>query len=73
MANKYLLAAGIVRDVRFTSRESYIAYLRGLDVKPGLFQVLESRLCQDGTVLARIVTNYNSSPLIELPQSDLEV
>lgn len=73
MANKYLLAAGIVRDFRFTSRESYIAYLRGLVVKPGLFQVLESRLCQDGTVLARIVTNYNSTSLIELPQSDLEV
>lgn len=73
MANKYLLAAGIVRDFRFTSKESFIAYLRGLDAKSGLFHVLESRLCQDGTVLARIVTNYNGSPLIELPQSDLEV
>ena len=73
MANKYLLAAGIVRDFRFTSRESYIAYLRGLDSKLQLHDILESRLCQDGTVLARIVTQYNGSPLIELPQSDLEV
>lgn len=73
MANKYLLAAGIVRDFRFTSRESYIAYLRKLDSGPYIFHVLESRLCQDGTVLARIVTNYNGSPLIELLQSDLEV
>ena len=30
MANKNLLAAGIVRDFRFTSKESYIAYCRGL-------------------------------------------
>lgn len=72
MANKYLLAVGIVRDFRFSSKEAYSAYLRALDGFR-LYEVLESRLCQDGTVLARIVTQYNSSPLIELPQSDVEV
>lgn len=73
MANKNLLAAGIVRDFRFTSKESFIAYCRGLSAKKHNYQVLESRLCQDGTVLARFVQQYNDNPIIELPQSDLEV
>lgn len=71
--NKQLLAAGIVRDFRFTSKQSYLAYLRGLDDRKHTFHVLESRLCQDGTVLARIVQQYNGTDLINLPQSDLEV
>ena len=73
MANKNLLAAGIVRDFRFTSKESYIAYCRGLIAKDREYQILESRLCQDGTVLARFVQQYNENLLINLPQSDLEV
>lgn len=73
MANKYLLAAGIVRDFRFTSYGSYIAYLRGLDARKQTYQVLENVLCEDDTILARIVVQYNGSPLIELPQLDLQV
>lgn len=71
--NKQLLAAGIVRDLRFTSQQSYRAYLIGLENKKILCQVLYSALCQDGSVIARIVTSYNGSPLIELPQCNLAV
>lgn len=35
--------------------------------------ILESRLCDDGTVLARVIQQYNNADLIVLPQSDLEV
>ena len=73
MANKHLLAAGIIRDFRFTSRQSYLAYLCDLDARKHNFQVLESRICVDGTVLARIVQQYNGSDLIQLLQSDLEI
>lgn len=71
--NKQLLAAGIVRDFRFSSYGSYIAYLRGLDNRKQTFQVLENVLCEDDTILARIVVQYNGSPLIELPQMSLQV
>lgn len=71
--NKQLLAAGIVRDFRFSSYGSYIAYLRGLDNRKQTFQVVENVLCEDNTILARIVFQYNGSPLIELPQMSLQV
>lgn len=73
MANKNLLAAGIVRDFRFNTVDAYRAYERVLISKCVCFSVLESRLCQDGTVLARFVQQYNENPLIQLQQSDLEV
>lgn len=73
MANKNLLAAGIVRDFRFVSKGAYLTYCRGLHAKKIKFVILESRLCQDGTVLARFVQQYNQNPLIQLSQSDLEV
>lgn len=73
MANKNLLAAGIVRDFRFNTVDAYRAYERGLIAKCVCYSVLETRLCQDGTVLARFVQQYNENPLIQLPQSYLEV
>ena len=68
-----VLASGIVVDYWFSSVESFRAYIAKLSVKPYTFQVLESRLCPSGFVLARIVRQHNGNKLIPLPQSDLEV
>ena len=71
--SKQVLACGLVTDYRFSSRQSYFSFLCQLDGKPYDFHVLESRLCEDGTILARIVKQHNGCDLIHLPQSDLEV
>lgn len=63
---KLLLAAGIVRDIRFCSKEAYQIYIRQLNQKGIIYEVLETRACHDGTFLARIVQQYNSVPLIQL-------
>lgn len=70
-SSKSVLACALVTDYRFSSRGSYFSFLRLLCDKPYEFQVLESRLCEDGTVLARIVKQHNGCALIDLPQSDL--
>lgn len=61
-----LLAAGIVKDYRFSSWTEYENYLEELEGKKITYKVLETHECQDGTVLARIVQEYNCSRLIEL-------
>ena len=72
-ASVSVLAAGYVSDYRFSSIESYRAYVSKLFDKPYEFCILESRLCSDGSVLARIVRQHNGRPLIELPLSEMEV
>ena len=73
MAYKELLAAGVIRDFRFSCKQSYLAYCRNLSSRKIYYMILESRLCDDGTVLARVIQQYNNADLIVLPQSDLEV
>ena len=66
MERKKVLAAGIVRDIRFATREDMELYLYQLRHKKQLYAVLETVERPDGTVLVRIVQQYNQSPLIEL-------
>lgn len=61
-----LLAAGIVRDIRFINQAELDIYLYGLDHKQTEYKVLETHTCSTGHVLARIVQEYNTSPLIQL-------
>lgn len=61
-----LLAAGIVKDYRFSSWTEYENYLEELEGKKITYKVLETFHCQDDTVLVRIAVGYNSSRLNEL-------
>ena len=52
---KCLLAAGIVRDYEFLSREHLDLYLYQLDHRKIVYQVLETFERPDQTVIVRIV------------------
>lgn len=63
---KTLLAAGIVRDYEFLSIDDLDIHLYSLDHRKISYKVLETFERPDGTVLVRILQQYNSSPLIQL-------
>ena len=64
--SKYLLAAGIVRDILFDSQASLETYLLRLQDRCISYDEIERYKRSDGKWIIRIVTSYNSSPLIEL-------
>lgn len=64
--SKELLAAGIVRDLRFRSKTHYQAYLIDRKVAKEQYEVLKVVEQADGTILARIEGQYNNAPLIKL-------
>lgn len=63
---KTLLAAGVLRDFEFGSRDELYLYLYALDHRCITYKVLETFERSDGTVLVRILQQYNSADLIEL-------
>ena len=63
---KEVLAAGIVRDIRFCSSDRADDYLYRLDHLGFTYKVLESCRCDDGTVILRVLQRYNDCDLIEL-------
>ena len=63
---KEILAAGIVRDIRFDSPDRADEYLYRLDHLGFTFKVLQSCRCDDGTVILRVLQRYNNCDLIEL-------
>lgn len=63
---KELLAAGIVRDIRFRDVAAYNDYMKRLNMTRQEHELLERRICDDGTVQARILVQYNDTPLINL-------
>ena len=63
---KTLLAAGIVRDYEFLSIDDLDLHLYSLDHRKICYKVLETFERPDGTVLVRILQQYNSAPLIQL-------
>lgn len=68
--SKQLLAAGIVRDLAFLNRDALDHYLYCLDHIEVIYQILERWNRPDGSVVIRIVQQYNSSPLIQLYEED---
>lgn len=74
-ANKQLLAGCLIRDFRFSSVGSYRAWLKKMDSSFSVYQILESRYGENGSVLVRVASSYNASNFLELSQlqSDLEV
>ena len=68
MKSKEILAAGIVRDIRFINSEAAVRYVSMY--RSGACKILDARNCDDGSVIYRIVTCYNDSPLIQLYEED---
>lgn len=64
--SRTLLAAGILRDFEFSTLHDYEIYLYRLDHREVKYKVIETFERSDGTVLARILQQYNSADLIEL-------
>lgn len=63
---KDILAAGIVRDIRFDSSVRADAYLFRLDHLGFTYKVLQSCRCDDGTVILRVLQRFNDFDLIDL-------
>lgn len=64
--SKILLAGGIVRDLEFDSADSLEIYLYKLDHNRVLYQILDKFARNDGSVVIRILQQYNAAPLIQL-------
>lgn len=63
---KILLAAGIVRDLRFPSplvRDAYLSHLRIAGIK---YKVLDTYFPGDGSVIERVLSAVDNAPLIQL-------
>lgn len=64
--SKEILAAGVVRDIRFSSADKADAYLFHLDDLKITYKVLQSCRCDDGTVILRVLQRFNGNDLIQL-------
>lgn len=63
---KKLLAAGYVRDLMFDNADSLELYLYDLNHKKLQHKILDKFVRDDGSVIIRILQQYNRAPLIEL-------
>lgn len=66
MKRRELLAAGMLRDFCFCSMDELEIYLHALDHRKVVYRVLETFERTDGSVLCRILQQYNSVDLIKL-------
>lgn len=66
MPTKQLLAAGIVRDIQFRNKDAFDLYLYKLEYDKKVYQVLDTYVRKDGSIIVRILQQYNSSELIRL-------
>lgn len=66
MRCKSLLAAGIVRDIEFRSKDVFDLYLYDLDHRKAVYQVLDTYVRDDGSMIVRILQQYNNVDLIQL-------
>ena len=63
---KELLAAGYVRDILFRNMDECEIYLAGLRTKMLAYKILDSHTREDGSVIIRILQQYNNAPMIQL-------
>ena len=61
-----LLSAGIVRDLQLASMADLDLYLSRLDGRKIRYEVLQTFEREDGSVIIRIVQQYNDSDMIQL-------
>lgn len=63
---KRLLAAGIVRDIEFPSQGALDLYVASLAGKWVEYKILDILNRPDGSVIIRILQQYNNADLIQL-------
>ena len=63
---KELLAAGYVRDILFRNGEDLKNYILKLESRKQEYRILEQMDREDGSVIIRILQQYNTAPLIQL-------
>ena len=63
---KELLAAGYVRDILFRSGKDLKNYILHLESRKQEYRILEQMDREDGSVIIRILQQYNTAPLIQL-------
>lgn len=61
-----LLAAGIVRDLLFASKSDRDLYFARLDGRKIRYELLDTYEREDGSVIIRIVQQYNDSDMIRI-------
>lgn len=66
MKAKEILAAGYVRDILFRSKEVFDLYLYNLDHRKICYKVIETFTRDDGSIIVRIVQQYNHAEMIRL-------
>ena len=64
--NKEILAAGYVRDILFRNRDQRDLYIYDMHQRKKQFKVLEEYNREDGSVIIRVLEQYNNAPLIKL-------
>ena len=63
---KETLAAGYIRDILFRTGDDCQVYIYDLDHRHVDYKILETTARDDGSVIIRILQQYNNSPLIQL-------
>lgn len=66
MTSKRLLAAGYLRDIEFDCQDSLDLYLYALDHKCLQYRILDKYVRSDGSIIIRILQQYNNADLIQL-------
>ena len=64
--NKEILAAGYVRDILFRNSDQRDLYIYHLHHHKKQFKILEEYNREDGSVIIRVLEQYNNAPLIKL-------
>lgn len=63
---KELLAAGYIRDILFRNGDDCQVYIYGLDHQKVEYKILNTYNRDDGSVIIRILQQYNNVPLVQL-------
>lgn len=67
MRTREILAGGLVRDIWFMNEDELQKYI---DKIPTDVKVLDKSFRADGSRIIRLLTPYNSAPLIQLYEED---
>ena len=70
MKRKTILAAGYVRDILFSQQDDLDLYLYALDRSGVEYEILDKLQRDDGSIIIRILQQYNQAPLIRLYNED---
>lgn len=70
MKRKLILAAGYVRDILFAQQSDFDFYIYALDRAKIQYEILDKLQRDDGSIIIRILQQYNQAPLIRLYNED---